>query len=146
MDKFALAALLQAKAGKEKEVEAFLISAQPLAAAEIGTTSWFAVRLDGGRYGIFDTFRDERGRNAHLNGEIAKGADGAGERAGCRAAADSQARCSGGEGSRGRGRLMRLQIAVRALRSSGCAAVECRAGLAPMGLEDDLGRDLQLPR
>ena len=72
MDKFGLAALLQAKAGKEKEVEAFLISAQPLAAAEIGTTSWFAVRLDGGRYGIFDTFRDEPGRNAHLNGEIAK--------------------------------------------------------------------------
>lgn len=72
MDKFALAALLQAKAGKEREVEAFLISAQPLAAAEVGTTSWFAVRLGGGRYGIFDTFRDEKGRNAHLNGEIAK--------------------------------------------------------------------------
>lgn len=72
MDKFALAALLQAKAGKEKEVEAFLISAQPLASAEIGTTSWFAVRLGGGRYGIFDSFRDEKGRDAHLNGEIAK--------------------------------------------------------------------------
>ena len=72
MDKFALAALLQARAGKEKEVEAFLISAQPLASAAIGTTSWFAVRLGGGRYGIFDTFRDEQGRNAHLNGEIAK--------------------------------------------------------------------------
>lgn len=72
MDKFALAALLLAKPGKEKEVEAFLISAQPLASAEIHTTSWFAVRLSEGRYGIFDTFRDEQGRNAHLNGEIAK--------------------------------------------------------------------------
>ena len=25
-----------------------------------------------GKYGIFDTFADESGRNAHLNGEIAK--------------------------------------------------------------------------
>ena len=25
-----------------------------------------------GTYGIFDTFADENGRNAHLNGEIAK--------------------------------------------------------------------------
>ena len=25
-----------------------------------------------GKYGIFDTFADENGRNAHLNGEIAK--------------------------------------------------------------------------
>ena len=72
MDKFALAAILRAKAGKEKEVEAFLVSAQPLAASEIGTTSWFAVRLEPGRYGIFDSFRDEQGRDAHLSGEIAK--------------------------------------------------------------------------
>jgi len=48
VDQFALAALLQAKPGKEKEVEPFLISAQPLASAEVGTTSWFAVRLGGG--------------------------------------------------------------------------------------------------
>jgi quinol monooxygenase YgiN len=25
-----------------------------------------------GKYGIFDTFADDTGRNAHLNGEIAK--------------------------------------------------------------------------
>jgi quinol monooxygenase YgiN len=25
-----------------------------------------------GKYGIFDTFADENGRNAHLNGDIAK--------------------------------------------------------------------------
>jgi quinol monooxygenase YgiN len=72
MDKFALAAILRAKAGKEQEVEAFLISAQPLASAEVGTTSWFAVRLEQGRYGIFDTFRDEAGREAHMKGEIAQ--------------------------------------------------------------------------
>jgi quinol monooxygenase YgiN len=28
--------------------------------------------LGPGKYGIFDTFPDENGRNAHLNGEIAK--------------------------------------------------------------------------
>ena len=72
MDKFALAAILSARAGKEKDVEAFLIAAQPLAAAEIGTSSWFAVRLAPGRFGIFDTFRDEKGREAHMAGEIAK--------------------------------------------------------------------------
>ncbi len=72
MDKFGLLAFLKAKPGKEKEVEAFLISAQPLASAEIGTTSWFALKMGPGQYGIFDSFRDEKGREAHLNGEIAK--------------------------------------------------------------------------
>ncbi len=72
VDRFALLALLKAKPGKEKEVEAFLISAQPLAATEIGTTSWFALKLGPDQYGIFDSFRDEAGREGHLNGEIAK--------------------------------------------------------------------------
>ena len=45
MDKFAILALLKAKPGKEKEVEEFLKSAQPLAAAEPGTTTWYAVKL-----------------------------------------------------------------------------------------------------
>jgi len=71
VDKFALLALLKAKPGKEKEVEAFLISAQPLAATEIGTTSWFSLKLGPDQYGIFDSFRDEQGREAHLSGEIA---------------------------------------------------------------------------
>jgi quinol monooxygenase YgiN len=72
MDKFALLALLEAKAGKETEVEAFLKSAQPLAVAETGTSTWYAVKLGPSKFGIFDTFRDEAGRNAHLTGEIAK--------------------------------------------------------------------------
>lgn len=72
MDKFALLALLEAKPGKEKEVEEFLKSAQPLAAREAGTTTWYAVKLGPAKFGIFDTFRDEAGRNAHLSGEIAK--------------------------------------------------------------------------
>lgn len=72
MDRFALLGLMRAKPGKEAEVEEFLKSAQPLAVAEAGTTSWYAVKLGQGRFGIFDTFQDEAGRDAHLGGEIAK--------------------------------------------------------------------------
>lgn len=72
MVKLAIWATVQAKPGKESQVESFLKSAQPLAAAERGTVTWYALNLGGGRFGIFDTFRDESGREAHLNGEIAK--------------------------------------------------------------------------
>ena len=72
MDQFALLAVLQSKPGKEKEVEDFLKSAQPLAIRETGTTTWYALKIGDSKYGIFDTFPNEAGRNAHLNGEIAK--------------------------------------------------------------------------
>ena len=72
MNRFALLALLEAKPGKEKEVEEFLKSALPLAQQEAGTTSWYAVRLGPARFGIFDTFKDDAGRTAHLSGPIAK--------------------------------------------------------------------------
>jgi quinol monooxygenase YgiN len=72
MEKYALLGQVQAKPGKEAQVEAFLKSAVPLAEAEPGTVAWYAVKLGGGRFGIFDTFPDEAGRDAHLNGEIAK--------------------------------------------------------------------------
>jgi quinol monooxygenase YgiN len=72
VDTLALLALLRAKPGKEAELEQFLKSAQPLAAAEPGTSAWYAVKIGPDRFGIFDTFRDEAGREAHLGGEIAK--------------------------------------------------------------------------
>ena len=72
MGKVAIWAQLESKAGKEKELEEFLKSAQPLAEREPGTLSWYAIKMGPGKYGIFDTFADENGRNAHLNGEIAK--------------------------------------------------------------------------
>jgi quinol monooxygenase YgiN len=72
MEKYALLGQVQAKPGKEAQVEAFLKSAVRLAEAEPGTVAWYAVKLGGGRFGIFDTFADEAGREAHLNGEIAK--------------------------------------------------------------------------
>src|SRR5258708_29536961 len=72
MSRVAIWAQLEAKPGKEKEVEEFLKSAQPLAEREAGTLSWYAIKMGPGKYGIFDTFADETGRNAHLNGDIAK--------------------------------------------------------------------------
>lgn len=72
MDQFAILALLHARAGKEEEAEAFLKSAQPLAVQETGTTTWYAVKLGPAKFGIFDTFKDEAGRKAHLSGAIAK--------------------------------------------------------------------------
>ena len=72
MSRLAIWAQLEAKPGNEKEVEAFLKSAQPLAEREPGTVSWYAIKMGPSKYGIFDTFADENGRNAHLNGEIAK--------------------------------------------------------------------------
>ena len=73
MSKLALWVELEAKPGKENELEEFLKSAQPLAEREPRTVTWYAIKMGGARYGIFDTFAEENGRNAHLNGEIAKG-------------------------------------------------------------------------
>ena len=72
MHNVALLAILEAKAGKQEELAAFLKSALPLALQEAATVSWFSFRIDSSRFGIFDTFADESGRTAHLNGEIAK--------------------------------------------------------------------------
>jgi quinol monooxygenase YgiN len=39
---------------------------------EPATTAWFAVKLGPSMYGIFDVFPDEAGRQAHLDGAVAK--------------------------------------------------------------------------
>jgi quinol monooxygenase YgiN len=49
---------------------AFLEQGRALAAAEAGTVTWYAFRLSDTTYGIFDTFEDEAGRRAHLDGQI----------------------------------------------------------------------------
>ena len=72
MVKKALWVELNAKPGKEKELEDFLKSAQPLAEREKDTVSWYAVKMGPANFGIFDTFADDTGRQAHLNGDIAK--------------------------------------------------------------------------
>jgi len=71
MVKLALLARVEAKPGKEEAVAEFLRSALPLAEGEPGTVSWFAFRIGSSTFGIFDTFNDEAGRQAHLSGPIA---------------------------------------------------------------------------
>jgi quinol monooxygenase YgiN len=63
---------LEAKSGKEEELAAFLMQGLELANRETTTPLWFALRLGGGSFAIFDAFADETGRQAHLNGPIAK--------------------------------------------------------------------------
>jgi len=71
MVKVALWVRLEAKPGKEADVEAFLRAGLPLVQAEPATTAWFGVRLGPSTFGIFDAFPDEVGRNAHLSGRVA---------------------------------------------------------------------------
>jgi len=71
MVKLALLVRLEAKPGKEAEVESFLKSGLAIVQEEPATTDWFALRLGPSTFGIFDTFADESGRNAHLNGRVA---------------------------------------------------------------------------
>jgi quinol monooxygenase YgiN len=72
MEAIGLLVRLEARPGKEADVEAFLKSAQPLALNEKGTLKWYAIKLGPRTFGIFDTFANEAGRNAHLTGDIAK--------------------------------------------------------------------------
>ena len=67
-----LFARLEAKPGKENDVAAFLKQGLELANQEATTPVWFAVRFGPTTFAIFDAFRDESGRQAHLNGPIAK--------------------------------------------------------------------------
>jgi quinol monooxygenase YgiN len=71
MSKVALYVPLEAKPGKEREVADFLKSALPLVNAEPGTVTWFAIQEGPSSFAIFDTFNDEAGRDAHLNGKVA---------------------------------------------------------------------------
>ena len=62
---------LEAKPGKEEEVAAFLAQGLTLANQEATTPVWFALRIGPTTFAIFDSFRDEAGRQRHLNGPIA---------------------------------------------------------------------------
>ena len=67
----ALLVRLEAKPGKEAEVESFLNSGLALVEEEPDTTAWFAIRMGPSTFGIFDAFPNESGRLAHLNGRVA---------------------------------------------------------------------------
>ena len=72
MAKKAIWVMLKAKPGKEDEVEAFLKAGAKMSRDEAATVTWYGVKIAPGMYGVFDTFEDEAGRDAHMNGEIAK--------------------------------------------------------------------------
>jgi quinol monooxygenase YgiN len=72
MVKTALFVRLEAKPGKEQEVETFLMGGLPLVEAEPATIAWFGLRLGPSTFGIFDAFPDEAGRQAHLAGKVAE--------------------------------------------------------------------------
>ena len=63
---------LEAKSGKEAEVEAFLNGGLGLVNDEPLTRTWYAVKFDASTFGIFDTFDGDEGRDAHLNGKVAE--------------------------------------------------------------------------
>jgi quinol monooxygenase YgiN len=67
----ALFVRLEAKPGKEEEVESFLRGGLAIVQEEPATTAWFAIRLGPSTFGIFDAFPDEAGRQAHLSGRVA---------------------------------------------------------------------------
>jgi quinol monooxygenase YgiN len=72
MAKKAIWVMLKAKPGKEADVEAFLKQGAAMSNDEQHTVTWYGVKMGPGMYGVFDTFDSEEGRDAHMNGEIAK--------------------------------------------------------------------------
>jgi len=71
MAKVALYVKLEAKPGKEAEVEKFLKDGLSVVQQEPATVAWFGIRMGPTTFGIFDAFPDEAGRQAHLNGKVA---------------------------------------------------------------------------
>jgi quinol monooxygenase YgiN len=69
--KVALFVRLDAKPGKEAEVESFLRGGLPIVEDEPATTVWFALRFGPSSFAIFDAFPDDAGRQAHLSGRVA---------------------------------------------------------------------------
>ena len=63
--KVALWVRLEAKPGKEADVESFLLNGLSIVQDEPSTVTWYAVKLGP------STFLDESGRQAHLSGRVA---------------------------------------------------------------------------
>lgn len=61
---------VEAKPGKEKDVEQFLHDGLGLVQQEPATIAWFAIKMGPSTYGIFDVFPDDAGRQAHLQGQV----------------------------------------------------------------------------
>lgn len=75
--KIGLLARIEAKPEHADEVAAMLIGAVELALEERNTVTWFAFRESDTVFGVFDTFNDQSGRQAHMAGQIAAALMGA---------------------------------------------------------------------
>jgi hypothetical protein len=71
MSNLALWVQLEAKKGKEAEVEKFLRDGLTLVNNETETITWYALKLGPTSYAIFDTFSTNQGRESHLTGKVA---------------------------------------------------------------------------
>ena len=65
----ALRVRLEARRGRERELEALVRAIRAEAEREPGTRRWFGTRLSRSVYEIFETFPDEAARRAHLAGK-----------------------------------------------------------------------------
>lgn len=63
---------LQAKSGRQNDLAEFLNSGLQVVAREAGTVTWYAFRINADTFGIYDTFRTEDDRQAHLSGKVAQ--------------------------------------------------------------------------
>lgn len=72
MPNVALWIQLEAKKGKEADVERFLKDGLNKVNNETETTTCYALKLSPTSYAIFDTFSDNKDRELHLTGQLAK--------------------------------------------------------------------------
>jgi quinol monooxygenase YgiN len=72
MGSLGLLVRLEAKPGREADVEKLLFGGRSLVEEEPDTRTWYAFRMGASMFGIFDTFEDESGRRAHLGGKVAE--------------------------------------------------------------------------
>ena len=63
---------LEAASGREGDLADFLRGAEAVVRDEPGTTVWYALQFGPSTFGIFDAFEEESGREAHLNGQVAR--------------------------------------------------------------------------
>ena len=68
--KIGLLVILEAKPGKQDALLQWLRDSVDDVNKEPGTITWDAFRIDELTFGIFDTFEDEIGRHAHINGKV----------------------------------------------------------------------------
>ena len=68
MDQLAVWATMQARPGKESEVEEHLRESRAWIDQEAGTTTFFALKVGPSTYGVFTTFADTAALEVHENG------------------------------------------------------------------------------